>query len=170
MIGRAIHRRIKKQRRYERLAARASYCDLKTRGFFWGGSGGLTPGTSTQGTANPYSLRPKPPRGKLCRAARIGPNAGASSNFRLVSSGREVFHTLANSRLLWALCPTVRATNTFMGFMSVSHRDALTGAFGSSHSASSAYQKWGPLGTLILSRRAFSHARRASTHLSLRIG
>ncbi|KAG8156193.1 hypothetical protein JTE90_008766 [Oedothorax gibbosus] len=38
------------------------------------------------------------------------------------------------------------------------------GAFGSSHSASSAYQS-GPLGTLILSRPAFSHAGGLLTHL-----
>ncbi|KAG8171786.1 hypothetical protein JTE90_006533 [Oedothorax gibbosus] len=54
-----------------------------------------------------------------------------------------------------------RATNTFMGSHERLASDALNRAFGSSHSASSAY-KSGPLGTLILSRPAFSHARRTS--------
>ncbi|KAG8171360.1 hypothetical protein JTE90_012998 [Oedothorax gibbosus] len=54
-----------------------------------------------------------------------------------------------------------RATNTFHGSHERLASDALTGRSGSSHSASSAYQKW-PTGTLILSRPAFSHARRTS--------
>ncbi|KAG8156008.1 hypothetical protein JTE90_011121 [Oedothorax gibbosus] len=35
-----------------------------------------------------YSLRRKPPRGKLCRTARYRPNAGASSIFRASCFGR----------------------------------------------------------------------------------
>ncbi|KAG8171506.1 hypothetical protein JTE90_023585 [Oedothorax gibbosus] len=50
------------------------------------------------------------------------------------------------------------------GLMSVSHRTPLTGRLFIPPAASLLYQKW-QLGTLILSRPAFSHARRTFHHI-----
>ncbi|KAG8159483.1 hypothetical protein JTE90_008203, partial [Oedothorax gibbosus] len=122
-----------------------------TTKIFTGGGSRRAPPPGTfpkHATAPSHSLRGKPPRGKLCRAARYGAQSWSAFPFSgVVFLWSVVCYTpLSEFRFPGPLVRLSRATNPFLwGLMSVSHRTPLNpGPLVLSHSASSAYQKWPP--------------------------